>query len=357
MPLSWPVADGCESMKRIVLGTAGHIDHGKTTLIKVLTGVDCDRLKEEKERGITIELGFTSLALPGGQTVSIVDVPGHEKFIKNMVAGVGGIDAVMLIIAADEGVMPQTREHLDICRLLAIKHGVIVLTKTDLVDTEWIGLVTEDIRAFVKGTFLEAAPIIAVSSATGSGAGDLLAALDGLVSGIHERPSAGLFRLPVDRVFSMKGFGTVVTGTLTSGAASVGDEVEILPAKIRAKIRGIQVHSQLVASTSAGLRTALNLQGIEKAALERGDVISEPGLLVPVKKAAAWFEHLQGTPLPLKNRSKVRLHSGTSEVACTVILLAAEQLQPGESGLSSTRPNSNFVSAIIIPRFSAQTEP
>ncbi|MEI6127772.1 MAG: selenocysteine-specific translation elongation factor, partial [Pseudomonadota bacterium] len=280
-------------MKRIVLGTAGHIDHGKTTLIKLLTGVDCDRLKEEKKRGITIELGFTSLTLPGGRIVSIVDVPGHEKFIKNMVAGVGGIDAVMLIIAADEGVMPQTREHLDICRLLAIRHGVIVLTKTDLVDPEWQEAVTEDIQGFVKGTFLDGAPVIPVSSATGAGTGELLAALDGLVSRIHERPSSGLFRLPVDRVFSMKGFGTVVTGTLTSGAVSAGDEVEFFPAKIRAKIRGIQVHSRLVESTAAGLRTALNLQGIEKAALERGDVISAPGLLVPAKKAAAWFEHLK----------------------------------------------------------------
>lgn len=319
-------------MKRIILGTAGHIDHGKTTLIKALTGVDCDRLKEEKERGITIELGFTSLKLPSGQRAGIVDVPGHEKFIKNMVAGVGGIDGVMLIIAADEGVMPQTREHLDICRILSIKKGLIVITKTDMVDEEWFELVTEDVKAFVKDSFLDGAPVIPVSSTTGTGIDGLLTALEDLIAGIDEKPSSGLFRLPADRVFSMKGFGTVITGTLLAGKVSVGDEVEILPEKIKARIRGVQVHNTLSESASAGQRTALNFQGVDKSSVSRGDVICLPDTIMPANKAAAWFEHLKSSARPLKNRARVRFHSGTSEILCRVILLDAEELQPGQSG-------------------------
>jgi len=207
-------------MKHIVLGTAGHIDHGKTTLIKTLTGVDLDSLKEEKERGITIQLGFTSLTLPSGQKLGIVDVPGHEKFVRNMVSGVGGIDIVLFTIAADEGIMPQTKEHLDICQILKIKRGVIALTKTDLVDEEWLQLVTDEIAEWVKGTFLENAPIIPLSSPTGEGIPALLTALDKLAQEVEERTSSGVFRLPIDRVFSMKGFGTVVTGTLISGSPS-----------------------------------------------------------------------------------------------------------------------------------------
>ncbi len=252
-------------MKQIILGTAGHIDHGKTTLIKTLTGVDLDRLKEEKERGITIQLGFTSLTLPSGQRIGIVDVPGHEKFIRNMVAGVGGIDMVVFTIAADEGIMPQTREHLDICQILEIKRGIIAITKTDLVDEEWLQLVTEEITEFTKGSFLEGAPLIPLSSATGEGIPSLLTALDTLAQTVEERTSEGIFRLPIDRVFTMKGFGTVLTGTLISGSISVGDNVEILPEKIAAKIRGIQVHSQQEKTATAGLRTAINLQGVEKA--------------------------------------------------------------------------------------------
>lgn len=319
-------------MKRVVLGTAGHIDHGKTTLIKALTGVDCDRLKEEKQRGITIELGFTSLTLPDGQGVGIVDVPGHEKFIKNMVAGVGGIDAVMLMIAADEGVMPQTREHLDICRLLGVKSGLIVLTKADLVDADWAGLVTEDVRNFVKSSFLDSAPIIPVSSVTGAGIPDLIAGIAALVGQMHERPAAGVFRLPVDRVFSMKGFGTVVTGTLLSGSIAVGKEVEILPRNVKARIRGIQVHNKPAEIAVAGMRTALNMQGLDKASLERGDVVAAPDTLVPTRKAAAWFEHLKNAPRPLKNRTRVRFHAGTSELPGRVVILSAPELQPGEAG-------------------------
>jgi len=318
-------------MKRIILGTAGHIDHGKTTLIKALTGVDCDRLKEEKQRGITIELGFTSLRLPGGQQAGIIDVPGHEKFVKNMVAGVGGIDALMMVIAADEGVMPQTREHLDICRILSISSGLIVLTKTDMVDEEWIEMVTEDIREYVAGTFLEGAPIVPVSSATGTGIDSLLAELERLVADIAERPDAGLFRLPVDRVFSMKGFGTVVTGTILAGKVGAGEEVEVLPEKTRARVRGIQIHNASSDSATAGMRTALNFQGVEKSALQRGDVITLPGTIAPTRTALARLDHLRSAPRPLKNRARVRFHAGTSEILCRIVLLNRDELQPGQA--------------------------
>lgn len=318
-------------MKKIVLGTAGHIDHGKTTLIKRLTGVDCDRLKEEKERGITIELGFTSLSLPGGQRVGIVDVPGHEKFVKNMVAGVGGIDGVIMVIAADEGVMPQTREHLDICRLLSVKHGVIALTKADMVDQEWIELVSEDLKKAVKGTFLENAAIIPVSSTTGEGVDTLLSAVENMIADIPEKPSSGISRLPIDRVFSMKGFGTVVTGTLFAGKLKVGDEVEIVPENIKTKIRGAQVHGQQVETVIAGQRTALNLQGIEKGLIKRGDLVSLPSTVVASRRIDVWFHHLSSAPRPLKNRTIVRFHSGTSEIFGRVTLLDRDELKPGES--------------------------
>ena len=319
-------------MKKIILGTAGHIDHGKTTLMKALTGVDLDRLKEEKERGITIELGFTSLTLPSGQRVGIIDVPGHEKFIKNMVAGVGGIDLVLLVIAADEGVMPQTREHLDICRLLAIRRGLIALTKIDLVDEEWLALVREDVRQFVQGTFLEKEPIIALSSATGKGIPELLSSLDAIVAEIQERPSSGTLRLPIDRVFTMKGFGTVVTGTLMSGAVFLGDEVEILPIGVRAKVRGIQVHNESVDTVGAGVRTAINLQGTEKSRIERGEVLAAPGTALPTKRVDASIDYLAAAPRPLKNRTRIRFHSGTAEVMGEARVLAADELLPGQAG-------------------------
>lgn len=333
-------------MKRIILGTAGHIDHGKTTLVKALTGVDCDRLKEEKLRGITIELGFTSLTLPSGQTAGIIDVPGHERFVKNMVAGAGGIDAVMLIIAADEGVMPQTREHLEICRLLGIGKGVIVLTKSDVPDSAWIDLVADDIRNLVKGTFLDQAPIMPVSSKTGAGIDSLRAALDNLVAAIDERPAAGLMRLPIDRVFIMKGFGTVVTGTLVAGSVSVGDEVEILPQKLRVKIRGVQVHNTRVETATAGLRTALNFQGIEKSAVNRGDVVTAPGTLNPTAYITASFEHLKNASRPLKDRTPVRFHAGTSEIPGKVILIGKGELKPGASGFIQLALESP---AVVLP--------
>ncbi|PKN03963.1 MAG: selenocysteine-specific translation elongation factor, partial [Deltaproteobacteria bacterium HGW-Deltaproteobacteria-9] len=278
-------------MKHIILGTAGHVDHGKTALIKALTGVDTDRLKEEKERGISIELGFAFLTLPGGQTVGVVDVPGHERFIKNMVSGAAGIDLVIMVIAADEGVMPQTKEHLHICSLLGLKKGLVALTKVDLVDEEWRALVTDDIRAFLKGTFLEASPIVPVSALTGAGLPDLLIALDQAASGIEEKSDAGLFRLPVDRVFSMKGFGTVVTGTLVSGHIRTGEDVAVLPHRIISRIRGMQVHNQSVSLAESGQRTAINLQGIGTNAIARGDVLTRPGTLETTRRLDVYFDY------------------------------------------------------------------
>ncbi len=324
-------------MKQIVLGTAGHIDHGKTALIKALTGVDTDRLKEEKERGITIELGFASLVLPSGLRMGIVDVPGHEKFVKHMVAGVWGIDLVALVVAADEGVMPQTREHLDICRLLAVKNGLVVVSKIDLADPDLVQLVGEEVRELVKGTFLEGAPIINVSSLTGEGIPQLLTTLDRLANEVQGRTSEGLFLLPIDRVFVMKGFGTVVTGTLVSGSISVGDTVQILPSLKEAKVRGIQVYNENIEMARAGQRTAVNLQGIEKSRINRGDVLVHPQTIMPTYMVDAYLEHLPTSPHPLRNRVKQRFHIGTSSRLATIILLDREELAPGEKGFVQLR--------------------
>jgi selenocysteine-specific elongation factor len=334
-------------MKQIILGTAGHIDHGKTTLIKTLTGVDLDRLKEEKERGITIQLGFTSLSLPSGQIIGIVDVPGHEKFVRNMVAGVGGIDIVLFTIAADEGIMPQTREHLDICQLLKVKRGIIAVTKTDLVDEEWLQLVKDEIKGFAQDSFLENAPIIPLSSVTGQGISSLLTSLDTIAQEVKERASEGIFRLPIDRIFTMKGFGTVVTGSLIAGTISTGDSVEILPEKLEAKIRGIQVHNQKVEKASAGLRTAINLQGVDKDFLERGSVLVPPKTLKPTSRIDVKMEHLPNSPKFLKNRSKIRFHSNTSEVLAQLILLDQDALPPGESALAQLKLEKPIV---VLPR-------
>ena len=266
-------------MKHLIIGTAGHVDHGKTRLIAALTGINTDRLKEEQERGITIELGFAAMDLPSGRHVGIVDVPGHEKFVKNMVAGATGIDIVAMVIAADEGVMPQTREHMEICSLLGVEHGFIVLTKTDLVDEEWLELATEDVTDFARGTFLEGRPIVPVSSATGKGIDRFRAVLDQVCAEVPDRPPSSLFRLPVDRVFTMRGFGTVITGSLISGRVRVGDTVMIYPSGRTAKVRGIQVHNQSVEEAASGLRTAINFQGLEKSDVQRGEVLSSPGAL------------------------------------------------------------------------------
>jgi len=319
-------------MKHIVIGTAGHVDHGKTALIKAITGIDTDRLKEEKERGISIELGFASLTLPSGQTFGIVDVPGHERFIKNMVSGAAGIDMVILVIAAEEGVMPQTREHLHICSLLGIKRGIVALTKIDLVDKEWLDLVTDDIHKFLKGTFLETSPVVPVSSVTGAGIKDLLGALDGAASEIERESDAGLFRLPVDRVFTMKGFGTVVTGTLISGDIRLGEDVEVLPQGVTVKVRGIQIHNQSATIAEAGQRTAINLQGVEKATIVRGDVLARPKTLKPSSRFDLYIEYLSNNTRKLKNRNLVRFHVGTNEVIGRMILLDREEMEAGSKG-------------------------
>jgi selenocysteine-specific elongation factor len=327
-------------LKQIILGTAGHIDHGKTSLIKAVTGIDTDRLKEEKERGITIELGFASLDLPSGQHLGIVDVPGHEKFVKNMVAGATGIDIVVMVIAADEGVMPQTREHMEICSLLGVQHGLIVLTKTDLVDEEWLELALEDIREFSQGTFLEDSPMIPVSSLTGHGISEFIAALDEIVQKIPERPSSGLFRLPIDRVFTMKGFGTVITGTLVSGKVKVGDTIQVYPSGITSKVRGIQVHNQSVNEAEAGMRTAINFQGLDRSAVNRGEVLSRPGALIPSYMVDVSFHFLASNKKPAKNRTLVRFHTGTSEVLGNLILLGQEELLPGQTVVAQLRFDS-----------------
>ena len=306
--------------KTVVIGTAGHIDHGKTALVKAITGTDTDRLKEEKKRGITIELGFARLELPSGTSVGVVDVPGHERFVKNMVAGVTGVDLVALVIAADEGVMPQTREHLEICQLLGIRQGLVVLTKTDMVDEEWLELVTDDIREFLKETFLEDAPVIPVSSVTGRGLDKLLGAIDRLVLQIPGRQMQGPFRLPVDRSFIMKGFGTVVTGTVISGSIKVGQDVAVYPSGLDSRIRGIQIHGRECEKAVPGLRTALNLQGTAREDISRGSVVALPESLRPSYLLDIELFYLSSAERPLKHRTPVRFHVGTSEIIGRILM-------------------------------------
>lgn len=330
-------------MRHLILGTAGHVDHGKTALVKALTGVDTDRLKEEKERGITIELGFAALTLPNGMRLGIIDVPGHEKFVKNMVAGAGGIDIVALIIAADEGVMPQTREHLEICSLLGIRFGLVALTKTDLVDNEWLALVREDIREFLKGTFLEGAPIIPLSAVKGQGIEEFIAALEKIAAQVVEEPDPGIFRLPIDRVFTIKGFGTVVTGTIVSGQVAVGESIEVMPARHPAKVRGIQVHNEAAGSAESGQRTAVNIQGVEKEIIDRGNVLTHQGRFEPSIRMDVALEYLSSAPKKLKNRSLLRFHSGTVEILARVVLLEKEELPPGSKGFAQIILESPYI--------------
>ena len=324
-------------MKQLVLGTAGHIDHGKTSLVKALTGIDTDRLKEEKERGITIELGFAHLQLPSGGLLGIVDVPGHEKFVKNMVAGATGIDLVALVIAADEGVMPQTREHLEICQLLSIRHGLVVLTKIDMVDQDWLALVKEDVSAYLSKTFLAGVPIVEVSSLTGQGIDTLIQVLDKMVQAIPEREAGHIFRVPIDRVFTMKGFGTVITGTTASGKIRTGDEVTIYPQGIHSRVRGLHVHNKEIMEVHAGLRTAINLQGLERSVIERGNVVASKDSLRPTRIVDVYLQYLSSAPRKLKNRSRVRFHTGTSEIIATVILLDRDILDPGAECFAQIR--------------------
>jgi selenocysteine-specific elongation factor len=329
--------------KHVVVGTAGHIDHGKTSLVKALTGIDTDRLPEEKARGITIDLGFAFLEEPGGLTIEIVDVPGHERFVKNMLAGVGGIDLAMLVIAADEGVMPQTREHLAICSLLHIKAGLIALTKADMVEPDWLELVREDVAGAVRDTFLAGAPILPVSAKTGQGLDELRVALRTLAQSVPQRGTDQLPRLPIDRVFTVRGFGTVVTGTLTAGALGVDDRVEVFPRKTEAKIRGLQTHGHPVTSARAGQRTAVNLQGLERAAIARGDVVGLPGTLVPSMLVDGTLELLKDAVRPLRSRARVRFHVGTSEIMARAILLDRTELAPGETSFARFRLEGQLV--------------
>ncbi|MGD0842752.1 MAG: selenocysteine-specific translation elongation factor [Geobacteraceae bacterium] len=324
-------------MKHLILGTAGHIDHGKTSLVKALTGIDTDRLKEEKERGITIELGFAHMELPGDIRFGIVDVPGHERFVRAMVAGVGGMDLVMLVIAADEGVMPQTREHLEICQLLGVRKGLVALTKCDMVDKEWLELVIEEVRDYLNGSFLEGAQIIPVSAKTAAGLEELKAGLATLAAAVEEKSAEGPFRLPVDRVFTIAGFGTVVTGTLLSGEIKTGDEVEILPAALPSRVRSVQSHGLMAEHGSAGQRLAVNLQGVELGEIMRGDVIVPRGAFRATRAVDARFAYLPSAPRELKHRSTLRLHSATYEVPAQVILLDRDTLEAGESAFVQLR--------------------
>ncbi|HVT94504.1 MAG TPA: selenocysteine-specific translation elongation factor [Bryobacteraceae bacterium] len=317
-------------MKYVVAGTAGHIDHGKTALVRALTGIDTDRLKEEKERGISIELGFAHLDLAPGIRLALVDVPGHERFIKNMLAGVGGIDFVMLVIAADESIKPQTREHFDICRMVGISRGLVVLTKSDLAEPETLDLVRLEVEDLTRNSFLSGAPVVAISSTTGFGMHELRQTLLSVAEQTPERSSNRYFRLPLDRVFSMRGFGTVVTGTISGGQISAGQEVEIYPIGKKTRVRGLQTHGDAVESARAGQRAAVNLAGVEAAELSRGMTLAGPGRFFATKVLDCVFELLPGAK-PLKNRAPVHFHAGTAEVEAAIrFSTGVSSLEPGE---------------------------
>jgi selenocysteine-specific elongation factor len=344
-------------MKRIIIGTAGHIDHGKTSLVKALTGVDTDRLKEEKERGITIDIGFADLTI-GDLHIGFVDVPGHEKFVKNMLAGAHGIDMVMLVVAADESVMPQTREHFDICRLLEVKSGLIVITKIDLVDEDFLQLVEAEVAEFVAGSFLENATVVRVSSRTGEGVEELKKESAKIAAKLADRDDKAIARLPIDRVFSVKGFGTVVTGTLISGVIRAGDELELLPSNNRrARARGLQVHSRATQEARAGERTAINLQGIDVSEIERGQALAAAGKLLPSSIFDVRLHLLKTSPKPLRNRSRVHLHIGTAEITARVVIFGQAELAAGSSCYAQMRlaspvlvlPGDHFIIRSISP--------
>lgn len=316
-----------------VIGTAGHVDHGKSTLVRALTGIDPDRLAEEKAREMTIDLGFAWLKLPSGETVGIVDVPGHRDFIENMLAGVGGIDAVLLVIAADEGVMPQTREHLAILDLLGVQYGLVALSKTDMVDDpDWLELIEHDVQEALAGTTLDGAGIVRVSARTGAGMPELRQHLTLLLADMPPRQDYGSPRLPVDRVFTISGFGTVVTGTLLGGSLRVGEEVEVQPVGLRGRIRGLQSYKQTVETAEPGSRVAVNVSGVEKRAVERGSVLTLPGLLQPTTLVDVRFRHLKDVGRPLKHNAEVKFFSGAAESVGYVRLLDCDELAPGQEG-------------------------
>ena len=338
----------------MIIGTAGHIDHGKTSLVKALTGIDTDRLKEEKRRGITLELGFAHLTLDDGTLAGVVDVPGHERFVKAMGAGAGGVDLAVLVVAADEGVMPQTREHLDICRLLGVRAGVIALTKSDLLTElgpEWRALVEADLASLTAGTFLEGAPVVPCSSRTGEGLDALKAALTRAAAALPKRPAEGPAFLPVDRVFTIKGFGTVVTGTLLSGGVAVDDAVALLPGLPGPwRVRGVQVHGQAVPRVEAGQRAAVNVTGVEPEALHRGMVLVRSGELPETHMLDVELALLPAAEAALPRRRKLLLHLGTAQVEATVALLDVERLEPGETALAQLRLDAP-VGALVGQRF------
>jgi len=329
--------------KHLIVGTAGHVDHGKSALIRALTGVETDRFPEERERGISIDIGFAQFALPSGRRAAVIDVPGHERFIKNMLAGITGIDLVLLVVAADEGVMPQTREHLDILKLLEIKQGIIVLTKMDLVDEEMLELVGEYVRDEVKGTFLEQAPMVAVSSLKGTGLANLVQSIDALLERVEAKDVSAFARLPVDRAFVRTGFGTVVTGTLVGGMISEGDRMELLPLGLDVRVRGIQVHGEKVNRAEAGQRVAVNLAGIERSDVRRGHVLCAPGFLKPTTSFAARLQVLESWPKEIAHGVRVHVHSGASEVLGRLLLLEGDKLEPGRSAFVQVKTEEPLV--------------
>jgi selenocysteine-specific elongation factor len=328
-----------------VLGTAGHVDHGKSTLVKALTGIDPDRLQEEKAREMTIDLGFAWLTLPSGKEVSIVDVPGHERFIKNMLAGVGGLDAALLVIAADEGPMPQTDEHLDILHLLGVERGIVVLTKLDTVDEEWLALVEEEVRDRIKGTTLQHAPIVAVSARTGVGLDTLKAEIDALLNQTEPRPDKGQPRLPIDRAFTIAGFGTVVTGTLIDGTLRVGQEVEIVPGGLKSRVRGLQSHKHKVESIGPGNRVAVNLVGLEVEQIERGMVLASPGKLHPTRRVDIRLDLLPSAPAPVEQNDSLDFFTGSAESPAQITLLDTDWLEPGGTAWAQLRLHDEVVVA------------
>lgn len=332
-------------MKHFIIGTAGHVDHGKTMLVKALTGKDTDRLKEEQERGISIELGFAPFVLPSGVLAGVVDVPGHERFIRNMLAGVSGMDLVLLVIAADEGIMPQTREHLEIIDLLNVPKGIIVLNKVDLVEEDWLEMIKEEVYELVEGTVLEGAPLVEVSAVTGQGIAELKKSIDSIASELKERPASGLARMPIDRVFTITGFGTVITGTLTEGFLKVGNEIEILPQGIVGRIRGLQVHGNKVDRAEAGQRVAVNISNVERETIHRGSVLANPGVLRPSHRMDIHFKLLPSAEKALGNRARVRVHIGTAEIMARIILLESDQIEPGESEYAQLECDEPMVAA------------
>jgi selenocysteine-specific elongation factor len=345
-------------MASFIVGTAGHIDHGKSSLVLALTGTDPDRLKEEKERGITIELGFAHLELASGLVASFIDVPGHERFVRTMLAGAHGIDAVLLVVAADESVMPQTREHFHICRLLGVERGLVALTKCDAADPELQALAELEVRELVRGSFLEGAPVLRVSARSGAGLPALRDALAALGSGVARRSEAGLLRLPIDRVFTLRGFGTVVTGTLVSGALAVGDEIEVLPSGRRGRVRGLHVHGQPVSRVGAGNRAAVNLAGLEVFDLARGEVIALPGALRASSILEAELSLLPGERA-LQDQARVRVHVKSAEVLARVRVLGAREVAPGTTARVQLRLESPAVAArgdrLILRSYSPAT--